>query len=176
MEQIMDKEFTEEREAWKIKNDIEADKALERLQVMEAEYKRLEMVANARIQEFQDKLKVEEEKLEREQSFIKARLQEYFMTVDTKETKTQKSYKLPSGVLKEKKEQQVIEKDDAKLLEFLKREYPELVKVKEVPDWVNFKKKLVIEGNSILNTETGEIIEVEGLRVGFKPAEFKIEI
>ena len=39
----------------------------------------------------------------RQKGFFETKLYEYFQTVKTKETETQKSYKLPSGVLKFKK-------------------------------------------------------------------------
>lgn len=176
LDKLIDEELNiEERETWSIDSDDKADWALEKLSDMQVEYERFAMVAKAKIQKYQEALQLETERLEREQSFFKAKLQEYFQTVDAKETKTQMTYKLPSGTLKVKKEQAVIEKDDAALLQLLKKEYPELVKVREVPDWAEFKKKLSIEGNSILNKETGEILEAEGLRVGFKPAEFDIK-
>lgn len=176
LDRLIDEELNiEEKETWSIDSDDKADWALEKLSDMQAEYERFAMVAKAKIQKYQEALQLETERLERERSFFKAKLLEYFETVDAKETKTQMTYKLPSGTLKVKKEQAVIEKDDAALLQLLKKEYPELVKVREVPDWAEFKKILMITDDGIVNMKTGELMDVEGLRKGLKPAEFEIK-
>lgn len=178
LDRVIDEQLNineEQKESWRVKDDLMANWVLQKMQLLEEKYKGYEDVVNESIAALEDSLNKEFDRYDNERSFFLSKLQEYFQTVDAKETKTQMTYKLPSGTLKVKKEQAVIEKDDAALLQLLKKEYPELVKVREVPDWAEFKKKLSIEGNSILNTETGEIIEAEGLRVGFEPAEFDIK-
>lgn len=178
LDRVIDEQLNineEQKESWRVKDDLMANWVLQKMQLLEEKYKGYEDVVNESIAALEDSLNKEFDRYDNERSFFLSKLQEYFETVDAKETKTQMTYKLPSGTLKVKKEQPVIEKDDAALLQLLKKEYPELVKVREVPDWAEFKKKLAIEGNSILNKETGEIIEADGLRVGFKPAEFDIK-
>ncbi|OHW63114.1 bacteriophage Mu Gam like protein [Andreesenia angusta] len=178
LDRVIDEQLNideEQKESWRVKDDLMADWCLEKLQLMEAEYKRFEMVANERIITLESSLDKEFERYDNERSFFLSKLQEYFETVDAKETKTQMTYKLPSGTLKVKKEQAVIEKDDALLLEYLKRDYPEFVKVIEKPNYAEFKKILMITDDGIVNMKTGELMDVEGLRKGLRPAEFEIK-
>lgn len=43
-------------------------------------------------------------------------------------------------------------------------------------DWSEFKKNLAIEGNTIVNKNTGEIIEIEGLGLVEKDEVFSVEV
>ena len=82
----------EEKEDWKIKDDLSADWAIDKIRETNAEYNRFEMVAKAKIQQIQEALQKEQEKRDREVSFFESKLREYFETVQAKETKTQKLY------------------------------------------------------------------------------------
>lgn len=166
----------EEKDAWRIKDDVEADWVLDKLKDKQSEFQRIENTIETKIMQLTKALSDEEKRHDNETSFFKAKLQEYFQEVNPKETKTQKTHKLPSGVLKEKKESKVLKHDKEKLVGFLEKEYPEFVKVQKVPDWASFKKNLAIEGDTIINKETGEVVEIEGLEIEVKPSEFKVEI
>ena len=167
----------EERESWEIKDDLSADWAIEKIGETNAEYNRFEMVAKAKIQQIQEVLKKEQEKRDREVSFFESKLREYFETVQAKETKTQKTYKLPSGTLKMKKSSMTFKYDKKKLLEKAEQlQMNDYIKTKKEFDWAKFKKNLVIQGNNIVDKESGEIIDLEGLGVTEKPAEFKVEV
>lgn len=167
----------EEREDWKIKDDLSADWAIDKIRETNAEYNRFEMVAKAKIQQIQEALQKEQEKRDREVSFFESKLREYFESIQVKETKTQKTYKLPSGTLKMKKSSMTFKYDKKKLIEVAEKydNMTDYIKIKKDFNWAEFKKNLEIKGNSIINKNTGEILEMEGLEIVEKPEEFKVE-
>lgn len=167
-----------EKEVWKVEDDLGADWCLDKIRESKAEYNRFEMVAKAKIEQIEQALKKEKEKMESETGFFESKLREYFETVKPDETKTLKKYKLPSGELRMKKPQVTFDYDKKKLLEVaeINENMNDYIKVKKDFDWANFKKNLKIEGNSIINKETGEIIEIEGLELKEKPEEFSVEV
>ena len=52
-------------------------------------------------------------------------------------------------------------KDDEKLLEYFKQNnMNEYIKTKETPAWAEFKKNLSIVDDKVIDTSTGEVVEV----------------
>ncbi len=168
----------DQREVWKVEDDLAADWCLDKIRESKAEYSRFEMVANAKIQQIQEVLKKQKRECDNEVNFFEWKLREYFETVKTEDTKTLKKYKLPSGQLKMKKSSITFDYDKNKLLEVAEKDegMNHYIKVKKDFDWANFKRNLAIEGNSIVNKETGEIIEIEGLGLKTKEEEFSVEV
>lgn len=160
-------------------DDLGADWALDKIIEEKVALRRFEITVNSKISQLQLKLNKEQEKANREIEFFESKLREYFETVQdkSKETKTQKVYKLPSGSLKMKKEVVTFDYDKTKLLEYAeKEELEDLIKVTRDFKWAEFKKVLEIKGNSIINKETGEIMDIEGLSIETKPEEFNVEV
>lgn len=112
------------------------------------------------------------EKDEATAALMKSRLAAYFMNVPHKQAKTQESYPLPSGKLVMKKEKLDFEAED-KLLDWLKANAPELVRVKEEPNLAELRKAVTITVDGVYMTETGE--KIIGLKPVLKPEEFKVE-
>lgn len=170
----------DENEVWKVEDDLSADWCLDKIRESQAEYRRFEMVANTKIQQIQEALIKEKKKADDEISFFESKLREYFENVEqnSKETKTQRSYKLPSGALKLKKAKIDFDYDKTKLVEVADtiENMKDYIKIKKDFNWAEFKKNLKINGNSIVNKETGEIVEIEGLRLIEKPEEFTVEV
>ncbi|WP_425447771.1 host-nuclease inhibitor Gam family protein [Dethiothermospora halolimnae] len=167
----------EEKETWKVQDDLAADWVLDKIRESKAEYSRFEMIAKAKIEQIKDRLEKEKKKMKDEVGFFESKLREYFETVKAKETKTQKSYNLPSGKLKLKKSKATFDYKKDKLLDMAKEQKLEdLIKVKEDFDWAEFKKQLKIDGDKIINKETGEVLSIEGLGIKHKPEEFKVEV
>lgn len=162
-------------EGWQVTDDLKADWAIDKIKEVDAEFKRFEIVAKNKISQIQDALQVEQEKADRERSFFESKLREYFEGVKFKETKTQQSYKLPSGTLKMKKAKIDFDYDKKKLLEVAeKTQMVDYIKIKKDFDWAEFKKTLQIKGTAIIDKETGEFVEIEGLGTKEKPEEFKV--
>lgn len=176
----------EEKEIWKVQNDVEADWCLDKIRESKAEYNRFEMVAKEKVFQIEMALKREREKMERETGFFEGKLREYFEKIkaSAKDAKTQKSYKLPSGVLKLKKAAITLGYDKDKLLEYAEENgsMDDYIKTVKEFKWAEFKKTLEIREDiktkerSIVNKETGEIFNIEGLGIEEKPEIFSVEV
>lgn len=154
-----DVEATQEafQETFKIDNDKKADWAVQQIKESESERDRLITLAQDQIAELQDRIKELTNRCENETKYLKSCLAQYFETVKAKETKTQKSYKLLSGTLVLKKPSEKIEHDDKALLEWLAD--TEYIKIERSVDWAEYKKKLTVQDNLVIDTETGEVVE-----------------
>lgn len=172
----IDTENEQEKEAWAIKDDLQADWALDKIRESEAEYRRFEMVVNDKIRQLVTALNTEREKMENETGFFKSKLAEYFSTLNNKKaTKTQETYKLPSGRLVLKHKQPKIERDDDKLVPWLlERHMPWLVKTKKTADWANLKAETQVVGDKVISKQTGEVID--GVVAVPQSPEFTVEV
>lgn len=86
-----------------------------------------------------------------------------------------KTIKLPWATLKSRTQSQDYEKDDVLLLEWVRTNAPEYVKVAEpTVAWGDLKKELVVAGSKVLMKETGEIID--GLAPKAKEVKFDVEV
>jgi phage host-nuclease inhibitor protein Gam len=151
----------------KITSDVQADEVLEQIRDIRAEAKRFEMIANARIQNIQQQLDLQLKKLGNEEQLLIDQLRAYSIGIKFKETKTQKKYKLLAGELLIKKPTVKIEVlDREKLTQYAETSAQDYIKVKKDVDWAGLKKALDIDGDKIINKETGEVLsELEGLTV-----------
>lgn len=117
------------------------------------------------------------EPLEKQIAEAKEQMKLLFEAAEAKETKTQ--YKV-KGIFYDvvlKKATPTLDYDKAKLLEYAEQEQlTDFIKTKEVKDfdWAGFKSYLKIDGNDIIDTMTGEVLEIDGL--GIKMSEERIEI
>ena len=170
----------EKKKVWTVKDDLTADGCLDKIIAEKVALRRYEIAVNNKVSQLQLKLKKEQEKAYREIEFFESKLREYFETVQDKarDTKTQKVYKLPSGSLKMKKEVVTFDYDKEKLVKVAEKyeNMQDYIKIKKDFDWAEFKKNLVINDEDIVNKETGEIVEIEGLRLETKPSEFSVEV
>ena len=143
---------------WAVRKIVEADKELER---MEAWYA-------LQLQQIRDKH-------DRTVGFFNARLAEYLNKVPAKETKTTVKYSLMSGDMVLTKAKPDFEAaDEEKLLGWCQMNAPELVKVTMKPAWGDVKKRLVVSGDSVVDKDTGVI--VDGVETVLKPASFKVRM
>lgn len=151
----------------KITNDVEADEVLEQIREIRAETKRFEMIANARIEHINQQLESQIKKLDNEEKFLLGQLRAYSLGVHLDETKTQKKYKLLSGELIIKKPTVKIEIiDREKLTQYAEESAENYIKIKKDVDWAGLKKVLDIDGEKVINKETGEVLgDSEGLAI-----------
>ena len=167
----------DEKEVWKITDDLIADWSLDKIREIQAEYNRFEMVANAKLEQIRAKLESERNKMTNDTEFFECKLREYFETVKTRDTKTLKKYSLPSGNLRLTKAKTTFECDKNKtLLDANKKGLNDYIKQTESFQWGEFKKILDIKDDKIVNKDTGEIVELDGLSTVEKQAEFKVEV
>lgn len=158
-------------ENFKIENDKAADWAISQIHEAESERDRLITLAQDQITDLEDRIEELTAKCDRDTAYLKSLLAEYFETVKSKETKTQKTYKLLSGTLVFKKPSTKIIHDDEKLIAML--DGTEYVETKKSLKWGEYKKNLGIEGDNVIDLETGEIIN--GCTIEEVPASFNIK-
>ena len=163
------------RPAWRITDDGCADWACRKIAEERAELARIRELAEAQIARIEEKLAAAERRCENGTRFLTSKLAEYFETVPHKTTKTKASYRLLSGTLTRKFGGTTMKQDDEKLVQFLKNSGQlEFIKTEEKPRWGDFKKRLEIMGGSVVDKETGEI--VEGVTVETKPDTFTVDV
>ncbi len=163
------------RPAWRITDDGCADWACRKIAEEKAELDRIRELAEAQIQKIEEKLAAAERRYENGTRFLTGKLAEYFETVPHKATKTKESYRLLSGTLTRKYGGAQMKQDDAQLVQYLKDSGQlEFIKTEEKPKWGEFKKRLEIMGGSVVDKETGEI--VEAVQIIEKPDTFSVDV
>lgn len=145
------------------------DAKVEEIHDVEKEQAELQALLDARIAEIKASFEGKFNSLNSKKDYLMAELRNMFSQVTAKETKTQAKVTLLSGDVVVKKATVKIDYDKKVLLENAEATgLMEYVKTKEVKDfdWTGLKAKLEIqEDGSIVNTETGEVVEIEGLSV-----------
>ena len=163
-------------ELYKVNNDNEAEDMISKLKEKQQETRRLLEIIAYKQQELQLQKNIIEEQLRKDTEYYTWKLEGYFntLTEGVKTTATGiKKYKLLSGTLVINPEKQEFIKDDEKILEYLKANNPEYIKVTESPMWGELKKTVQVKNGSVV-TQDGEIIEC--IKVEIKPATFKVEV
>ena len=150
-------EYTND-EFFLIDNDSKADWAIEKIMAENAERDRLIKLADERIKELSDKKKELIDKAADKTSYLTALLRMYFDTIEPKATKTQSTYKLLSGKLILKHQQPEYMLDDAQMVSWAKAAAPAYIKVKESINWAELKKQTVVNGETVVLADTGEVI------------------
>lgn len=170
---LIDEHFENNTEAWSITNDKDAEFAIKKIAEEKKELQRTELLIDSIISEYQFKKRIAQEQFEKKTQYLKDKLLSYFESVDKKTSKTQSTYKLPSGTLKKKYGGQVFDRNEEKLLEWIKQSgRNKLVKTKEYPDWEQLKKEVTVTNGKAVTTD-GEV--VDGVVVTDKPDTFDIE-
>jgi len=149
-----------------IDNDRKAEWALKKIAFAERRIKERKEFVQSEIERLQQFLEAEIAQQQRTIDFMTAHLEAYFRRLDEAgATAGKKSYRLPTGIIGKRTRQAQIDKDDAVLVEWLKEHgLTRLVKVKESPDWAEFKKRLQIladeaRGGYVAVTLDGEIVD-----------------
>ena len=162
-------------EKFVVDDDKKADWALKRIAEEQEERDRLIKLAKEEIEELKAKIEKVETEYGDHINYFKALLADYFSTVEHKDTKTRETYKLLNGSLVMKKARKEIRHGDEELLNYLlnsgKQEY---VKTTLSPMWSEFKKRLEIVDNIVIDTETGEAVDC--LTVEDVPEEFTVAV
>lgn len=163
------------RPAWRITDDGCADWACRKIAEEKAELDRIRELADAQIQKIEEKVAAAERRFQNGTRFLTGKLAEYFETVPHKATKTKESYRLLPGTLTRKFGGSQMKQDDAQLVQYLKDSGQlEFIKTEEKPKWGDFKKRLEIIGGSVVDKETGEI--VEAVQIIEKPDTFSVDV
>lgn len=152
-------ETAEEAEGFEITDDSTAEWALKKILAARRERERLTDLVKAEKEELDRHQEQIEKRYEQETAYLLVKLGEYFDTVEHKKTKTQETYQLLSGKLIFKKPTQEMKPDEEALLKWCKENAPDFVQVKESVKWGEFKKRLMLSGESAFYSGTGEAVE-----------------
>lgn len=139
-------------------------------EVKAVNYEIEELAAMQQEQELNLKAKFEakKEKLEKKKELILMEIRALVDQVPHKETKTQRKVSLPGGDVVVKKPTTKITADKNKLLAWAKENnLTDLIDIKEVASfkWAEFKGQLELTNSGIVDTHTGELMEIDGLSV-----------
>lgn len=134
--------------------------------------------ANGLLRHYEEQAKKVCETLDGTVSFFQSKLFPYFQTVPHKTAKTQESYSLPGAKLILKHQDPAYERDEEKLLAFLKASGRtaciKTVPATEKPSWADYKPLTKVVGNDVVDIDTGEV--VKGVTVTAQPDKFEVKI
>lgn len=145
------------------------DERVYEIRMLDQEEAELNALLEVRVEEIKQSFANKVEKIGSRREQLKTELRILFDQVPSKETKTQAKVTLLSGDVVVKKPTLKLDYDKKVLLENAEQTgLTEYITTKEVRDfdWTGLKSKLAIqEDGSIVNTETGEMLEIKGLSV-----------
>ena len=168
-------------DSWKVDSDVKAEWVLGKIRESEAEFKRMEMIANAQLEAIQKKLKEVKLKRDNAVNFWKGMLQQYYKTLpkeSLKATKTLRKYPLLTGELREKLQSPEIKKEAEELMKWAKEtNKAKYVKTEVVETllWGELKGDLIFDESKgvAVHKETGGV--VRGIKVVPKESVFEIK-
>lgn len=146
-----------------ITNDIDADKAIARIQAGQRDVKTM----GDWYKESLTKIKDQQKELE---DYEMARLRQYFDSVPHKKASKQESYPLPSGKLVLKEQEPEWERDEDELLKWAEENgLNQYIKIKKSIDWDGLKKHLtVLDDMAVLEGTTKVAPSVKVVDRGLK--------
>jgi len=163
-----------EKEGYTITTPEEAEKAIHRIKRAQVDEKRMSMLCDTRIRQYEQRQKKQQDETRWATEYYTQKLREYFDTVEAKPNKegTTKTFKLATANLVWSKGKQGISKEsEDELLPYVMSTNPDYVKSVESVIWGEYKKTLEICGDIIVD-ENGE--PVPGVMV--KQGEDKFEV
>ena len=161
--------------AWRIKDDSAAEWAVKKIAAERAELERIKALADEQNAQILEKVAAAERRYENGTNFFSSFLAQYFETVPHRKTKTKHSYRLLSGTLTKKIGGVSLKANDEALLQYLKDSgRTDMIQTVEKAKWGEFKKGLEIVDGTVIDKETGEI--VEGVEITVKPDTFVVEV
>ena len=156
-----------------IKLKVQMDNLVEDIRGVEMQLLELEELLKRQMDNLTTKFEEKRLGLTSKKEKLTQELKILFEQVPQTETKTQRKVTLLNGDVVVKKPREDFEKDNDKLLEWAKANgREELIARKEVLSfkWADFKKNLLSTPSGIVDIETGEALDIQGL-VAIRKAE-----
>ena len=160
-----------EEKSFVIYTDVLAEWAVKKILAEQVERDRLLSLANEEQAILDAKKKSITDQYEHSTAFLMDALRKYYESVPHRETTTKGTYRLLSGTLVWKKDKPVMEPDMDSLVNRLQG--TDYIKTESTVRWGEYKKRLVIDGDVVIDTETGEVLD--DVKVTVKPGEFSVE-
>ncbi len=174
-EEIDQQRFGQEEnngQPFRVTNMDQANWAVRKIARIEVRREECRALAEQEIIKINTWFKKQEEDFDRERSFFEQLLRVYMEEQRQQDSKL-KTMKLPSGKIGLRRQQPDFQRDNDKLLNWLKNNHPELIRVKEEPDWAGVKAAAEVVGNYLADPETGEVID--GVIVVHRPDKLQVE-
>ena len=154
-----------------IENLDSANWAFRKLAAIERKRGEIKELADKEIERIKEWQEQEEKGLNNSKEFFEGLLTEYF--IRQKEVDPKFKISTPYGKVSSRKQQPKWNYDNDKVIEWLKKNNSELIRIKEEPDKREIKKAYKVVGNSVV-TENGEI--VEGITVEDRPDSITVKV
>src|SRR5699024_905065 len=154
-----------------IENLDSANWAFRKLAAIERKRIEIKELADKEIERIKEWQKQEEKGLNNSKEFIEGLLTEYF--IRQKEVDSKFKISTPYGKVSSRKQQPKWNYEDEKVLNWLKENDKELVRIKEEVNKAELKKKYQIAGKEVV-TEDGEI--VEGITIEERPDSITVKV
>ncbi len=169
-DELKDKELQiliDENKGYSINDDLEADKAIERIIRAEESIERLETLLKQKIDELKAKFDHQKSMFQAKIEFYKFNLATYMATLDPKVLRYTKSgskiYDLSSGkITLSQKQNWIYDKENPAFINWLDDNgLNAYIVTKESVNWAELKSELEVTDEGIVNKSTGEIIPKE---------------
>ena len=164
-------ETSETQERFRIDNLEAANWAFRKLAAIERKRKEIQELANKEIERIKEWQEREERSLDNSKEYFEGLLTEYFAREREKDPKFKIS--TPYGKVSARKQQPKWHYDEAKLIEWLKENNKDLLRVKYEPDKNEIKRVYKVVGTNVV-TDDGEI--VEGITIEERPEKITIKV
>ena len=173
LHEFLDKQEQVHDESFKVDTDEKANWALRKIKQFQEQQKENTALAEAEIEKIDAWLKSENEKLQGDIDYFTSLVAEYAIKKREDDPKF-KSKKLPNGRMGFRKQQPKFHYKDDLLVESLKKSgRTDLIRVKETPDKTAVKENFVVQGDKLIDPDTGEVIE--GVTIEHREEKFEVK-
>lgn len=164
----------------------QVEEIFQQMHDLQAEINEAAQKRDASIRFFQNRILAAEKNFEDETKQLQQEITELTCLLegyyDENPPKRKKSIPFSGGQMGKVKQSPIFSFDDGeqlssgnkKLLEYVKGNAPDYLKIKESVDWDKFRKELVIDGDNVIFEGTGEIID--GLNYQLRPDKFIVKV
>ena len=171
---FLDEQEQVANEGFKVDDDQKANWALRKIKQMQEQIKENNDLADAEIDKIERWRNTENEKAEADIEYFQSLLAEYAITKREQDPKF-KSLKLPNGRFGFRKRPAKWQYDDEAVIAQLKEsKLTDFVRVKEEINKRDLRQFVKVEGDKVINPETGEIIE--GINVLEQGEKFNVKV
>lgn len=145
-------------EPFRVKDEKTADWALRKIREHEAHVAQVEEFAEAQVDEIlawaESATKSARDSIQYLSGLLEAYHRQLFAA-----NPTLKTIKLPAGEIQLRQQQPQYNRDNDRLLAWLKANRPEFVRVAETPDWANVKQAFTVHNGRLIDPDTGEVVD-----------------
>ena len=173
LQDFLDEKEQIAQDRFKVDTDEKANWSLRKIKQFQDEQKENNSLAETEIEKINSWADSENEKAQRSIDYFQGLLAYYALKQREADPKFKK-LELPNGKIKFTKQQPKFNYDDDVLINYLKKsERTDLIKVKETPDRATVKKIFTLQGEKLVDAETGEF--VEGVTIEHREDKFSVD-